>query len=203
LIAARPCRGFSFPGSASGKALHSLRVEHGGNVLKVEGVIIAVISHVEHSSVHFGRTNYHLQIPTELKRVAIRIGLQQDSLDSNQLKAFTRAVSCNIFAERFYPPSEDLETAAQSRKALYSIFASDTSNEHYFSQHITGDVVWVIKRARQLCEGRCFYLTRDGMPGLAPLATIEGDIVTVLMGCEYPIILWLTKEGNYKVVGQA
>lgn len=35
------------------------------------------------------------------------------------------------------------------------------------------------------------------------MAAIEGDIVVVLIGCDYPMILRPTKEGNYKFVGQA
>jgi len=53
------------------------------------------------------------------------------------------------------------------------------------------------------CGGRSFYVSKDGIPGLAPLATKPGDIVTILLGLDSPMILRPTDEGDYKVVGEA
>jgi hypothetical protein len=56
---------------------------------------------------------------------------------------------------------------------------------------------------QNVCKGRSFYLTEDGICGLAPLQTNQGDIVTVLLGCQSPIVLRPTTDGRYKVIGQA
>ena len=56
---------------------------------------------------------------------------------------------------------------------------------------------------RHNCQGRSLFLTKEGVPGLGPLAAKEGDIVTVLLGSMSAMILRPTQEGNYKLVGEA
>jgi hypothetical protein len=70
-MVARPCDSLFAHGSASAKTLRSLGVEHGGSVLKVEGVAVAVIHHVEPFFACLAITNDILQVATELKRVAL------------------------------------------------------------------------------------------------------------------------------------
>lgn len=46
-------------------------------------------------------------------------------------------------------------------------------------------------------------MTRDGAPGLAPMAATPGDVVSVLLGCNIAMILRPTKTGYYEVIGEA
>lgn len=52
-------------------------------------------------------------------------------------------------------------------------------------------------------SGRRFFVTRDGMIGIGPLAAEEGDIVVVLFGGSVPFILRPYGDGqHYRVVGE-
>lgn len=179
---------------ASSNTIHTLLIDSLGKVLKVEGIAAAVIEQVEPFSVH----NVSLKdAMAELKRIARRMGLQGPAVQSRQFKAFARAASANRYAERCYPPRDNIPTAAQSEMALHDILEPDTNHD------LTGFHASKMRASRQFCQGRSSYLTEDGVPGLGPLAAKEGDIVTVLLGSGSAMILRPTQEGNYKLVGEA
>lgn len=57
-------------------------------------------------------------------------------------------------------------------------------------------------------KGRCFFTTKEGYIGLAPFGTQAGDIVTVILGCDHPVVLRKAPVSNtaadgtrWKVVG--
>lgn len=56
---------------------------------------------------------------------------------------------------------------------------------------------------RHFCKGRTFYVADNGACGIAPLAAKQGDIVTVLLGCNAPMILRPYTNGSYKLIGEA
>jgi hypothetical protein len=175
---------------ASNYTRHTWTVDHQGSILKVEGVIIAMIEEVEPMLAFLELSTRDEKID-ELKRIAEKSGFQKAPSQSNRLKAFTRALSSGYFAERIYPAGVHIPTTAQSEEALVDVLQGFEINDN----------VW--ENIRYGCQGRSFYLTQDGAPGLAPVAARPGDHVTVLIGCSTPMVLRPTKEGNYKVVGEA
>lgn len=183
----RPCY-------ASSNTIHTLLIDSVGKVLKVEGIAVAVIEQVEPFSVHSTSMNDTM---VELKRIARWMGLQGPAVQSRQFKALARAASGNRYAERFYPPRDGFPTAAQSEMVLHDILEPDINND------LDGFRASALDGFRHNCQGRSFYLTKDGVPGLGPLAAKEGDIVTVLLGSMSAMILRPTQEGNYKLVGEA
>jgi len=52
---------------------------------------------------------------------------------------------------------------------------------------------------RDLAGGKLFFLTDDRYMGLAPLDTIEGDRVCVILGCSVPFIVRPTADGWIQV----
>jgi hypothetical protein len=46
-------------------------------------------------------------------------------------------------------------------------------------------------------------VAEGGSCGLAPLAALPGDIVTILLGCRSAMVLRPTSVGKYKVIGEA
>lgn len=175
--------------SASSNTDHSLPIGDGQRILKVDGVTIALIQEVE-PLLAFYPTYANKERISELKAIAIRTGFQADSFKSDQHRAFTRAVCVNCFSERTLPPQSFLRSAQQSAEAVYGMITSETNNHP------------VITHIQHICRGRSFYVTKDGIPGLGPLATKQGDIVTILLGSDSPMILRPTADGNYKVIGE-
>jgi hypothetical protein len=192
-MVARPCNVLP-PCYASSSSIHTLQIDTLGKVLKVEGIAAAVIEQVEPFLVC--NPSMHDTI-AELKRIAKRMGLQGAAVQSRQFKAFARTASANCYAEQYYPLRDGVPTAAQSEMVLHDILESDTIN------NLAGFQASTLVIFRHNCQGRSLFLTKDGVPGLGPLAAKEGDIVTVLLGSLPAMILRPTQEGNYKLVGEA
>jgi hypothetical protein len=190
---ARPCNLLPLC-YASSNSIHTLQINSLGKVLKVEGIAAAVIEQVEPFSVQNTSLNDTI---AELKRIARKMGLQGAAVQSRQFKAFTRAASANRYSERYYPPRDGVPTAEQSEMVLHDILEPDTINA------LPGFQASTLVAFRHNCQGRSLFLTKDGAPGLGPLAAKEGDIVTVLLGSMSAMILRPTQEGNYKLVGEA
>ena len=140
------------------------------------------------------------EVIIELKRIATRIGFSGTAFQSRRHKAFTRTVSLNYFAEQFSIPVDYLPSVKQSEKSLFGVLMSGTNNYLEGSQD---DLEFVLRSIKGACQGRSFYMTKEMVPGLGPLGTQPGDIATVLLGCNDPIMLRPTKDGSYKVVGHA
>jgi hypothetical protein len=201
-MVARPCNSIN-PGGASSESLYSLIIEHGKRILKVEGVVVAVIQEVD--PILLPHTSEPLvdEVIIELNRIATWAGFQGAASQGHRhevFQAFTRAVCSNNFVERRSPSVDYLPSARQSEKIISGSLISDTNNDLESSQH---DLDLVVAAIRTACKGRSFYMTKDMVPGLGPFSTKPGDHVTVLLGCNYPMVLRPTKDGSYKVVGQA
>jgi hypothetical protein len=54
------------------------------------------------------------------------------------------------------------------------------------------------RRVAASAHGRQFFITHQGRLGLAPIDAKEGDIVCVLLGCVFPVVL--RREGNHHAV---
>jgi hypothetical protein len=169
------------------------------NILKVEGVVVAGIRQVE-PMLFSQNVSGEIEVIRGLSVIATSIGFRGVPFQSHRHKAFSRAICGNYFGNRTSPVQSSVPSAAEGEAAAYKILTSDT-NEDF-------GAVWESPRRelvciRYACEGRSFYLTEDGICGLAPLLANQGDIVTVLLGCRSPIVLRPTIVGRYKVVGEA
>ncbi|RDW72907.1 hypothetical protein BP6252_06814 [Coleophoma cylindrospora] len=51
--------------------------------------------------------------------------------------------------------------------------------------------------------GRPFFMTEKGYYGIGPPGTQEGDCVSVLLGCDFPLLLRPTSKAMFHVVGSA
>jgi hypothetical protein len=163
---------------------------------------VAVIQEVDPLLLPHTPASLDDEVIIELNRIVTRAGFQGAAFQSHRhkvFKAFTRPVSSNKFVERLSPPVDYLPGVKQSEKPLFGILMLDTNNDLEGSQHGLDLVLRCITSA---CTGRSFYMTKEIVPGLAPLGTKPGDQTTVLLGCNDPIILRPTKDGSYKVVGQ-
>jgi hypothetical protein len=57
-------------------------------------------------------------------------------------------------------------------------------------------------QASTFMNRRRFFISSDGIVGLAPWDATEGDIIAVLLGCQQPVVL-REVNGYYKLIGEA
>jgi hypothetical protein len=184
---------------ASSNSLHCLLVEHGSSILKVEGVIVALIKQVE-PMLFFEDEFSRKDEVRGLMALADRIGFRRVPFQSPQHKAFTRTISGYNFRERLSTDRPWIPTVAQSEAAVYGILTTDIDDKLGWKDP---DFNPVMDNCRYSCQGRSFYVADNGACGLAPLAAKQGDIVTVLLGCDTAMILHPNADGSYKLVGAA
>jgi hypothetical protein len=170
------------------------------NILKVEGVVVAGIRQVEPMLFFQNISRENEKEVRGLSDIARSIGFRSVPFQSRQHKAFSRTICGNYFGDRISPVHSSVVSAAEGEAAAYEILTSDMGEDLGAVWESFGrQLVWI----RDVCKGRAFYLTENGICGLAPLLANQGDIVTVLLGCQSPIVLRPTIDGRYKVVGEA
>ncbi|CZR66919.1 uncharacterized protein PAC_16820 [Phialocephala subalpina] len=198
-IAPRLCNRFP-SSSASSETNHTLPANLQGSILKVEGTAVAVVWEVEPMLSFSNPKASTKDRIKELMTISTLAGFRGASFQSHQHKAFTRAICCNCFSEQYSPAPTYYPTLARSEEAVHRILTSDIDNELGWNQP---DFTSILNYVRFACAGRSFYMTQDGICGLAPLHAKKGDVVTVLLGCNSPMVLRPTTEGTYKLVGEA
>jgi hypothetical protein len=184
---------------ASSSSLHCLPIEHGSSILKVEGVIVALIKQVEPMAFFEDEFNREDEV-RGLTALADKIGFRRIPFQSPQHKAFTRTISGSDFRDRLSTDRPWMPTVTQSEAAVYRILTTDIDDKLGWQDP---DFNQVMNNCRYSCKGRSFYVADDGACGLAPLAAKQGDIVTALLGCDTPMILRSNADGSYKLVGAA
>ncbi|KAL8865534.1 MAG: hypothetical protein Q9174_006834 [Haloplaca sp. 1 TL-2023] len=80
---------------------------------------------------------------------------------------------------------------------LYTWSLSESTEPH----EMTSSSVLVIHVINSMINGRSLITTADGRLGLAPKGTVPGDTVTVVLGCDAPLVLRSTGELSCQVVG--
>jgi hypothetical protein len=186
--------------SASSGTSHRLPINHSGNILKLEGVKVAEIWDV------IPILSFNLpyvknkEVVRELMATATRTCFRGASFRSPKHKSFTRTLCANFFTDRVLPPHPQVPTTEQSEAIVHRILTSDIDDQPGWGED---DVEHVLPSIRRFCKGRALYMTDDGIPGLAPPTAKEGDIITVMLGCDSPIILRPTQDGSYKFIGEA
>lgn len=115
--------------------------------------------------------------------------------DQNQsmLDAYCRTFTRDCFFETWYPAGHSMsgnkkEPFDQLKGALLKIWSMD---EELTELHNLAKDPLIEKfiRASYCCLETCFFCTKDGYIGLAPPDIELGDIISVILGCDYPVIL--------------
>ncbi|TVY78509.1 hypothetical protein LSUE1_G007190, partial [Lachnellula suecica] len=119
--------------------------------------------------------------------------------------AFGRAISCGnwMFEEdsiyermlwvMYEHPAEDLvDTPFLERELLEGFEQEFISGKE--QQAVVINVAMTMNRRR-------FFVSKSGMLGLAPWNAVEGDLLCVLLGCRFPVVLRRV-EGGYILVGE-
>lgn len=126
----------------------------------------------------------------------------------SMMDAYCRTFAGDVFRENKTPPDPQQLTFDQAKEALKKIWSMDEDWTGYEDLKEDTLVNRFIEACIDCTRGRCFFTTEDGYIGLAPLETQAGDIISVILGCQFPIILRKdpassenSDETRWKVVG--
>jgi Heterokaryon incompatibility protein (HET) len=59
-----------------------------------------------------------------------------------------------------------------------------------------------VKNISEMMRGRCFFVSSSKLIGLAPKRTVKGDMICVLLGCSFPVIL-RKQSDHFILIGAA
>jgi len=153
-----------------------------------------------------------------------------DGYSDETLKAITRALGMGCFLntiERlfrvpWYPPrsiyeeywkwstlfqSRDFERWDNFRRYNQDFCIGDQKFRNFFSQ--LGERDWNLcsalrgmRLALLSLNHRALIATRTSCVGLAPVETRPGDVVAILLGCRWPVVLRPCNDSLYQVIGE-
>ena len=125
--------------------------------------------------------------------------------DEDVLKRCLRTLTGGVSKDMSWPPGTTLPDLARVKEELVSFRRTDGSFDWTRLLETAGkDMRSYLNVTNGLTRGRAFFSARDGKFGLAPRDTCKGDIVCIVLGCRYPIVLRpaLSNGKSYQVVGE-
>jgi hypothetical protein len=166
--------------------------------LQVSGISITTISEVESFTMPISGPLSSQQLISALRNIVTRFGMREKLLQSNVVRQnFCKVITVGRFAETIEPPSSRFPTLEQETAALHHILTNSNSSLLPFEEDF-------YRYANSFCQARVFFTTPDGRFGIAPMTAQSGDIITVLLGSNTPMILRpMTEDSSYTVVGEA
>jgi hypothetical protein len=161
----------------------------GDKTIRVTGVRVAEIETIIKYEFEISDWTYD-QLIAILRRVRPTTD-PCDALESPELghlEKYCRCFAGDGFSDDFVPPRADKPRFGDSMKDLEMIWSSDakwndiTGLTDNFATHYA-------TRCASLLHGRCLFKATGGHFGLAPANTRKGDVVCVLLGCRFPVVL--------------
>ncbi|KAI4257074.1 MAG: hypothetical protein LQ352_001788 [Teloschistes flavicans] len=171
------------------------RTSPDSNVLRVTGMHVTTVKTAKKL---WSRPESDQDIITSaymLRDLMVSLGLHQTYIaGGNMIEAFCRTIRTGIFADFHIPPLPMAPPAFSTLKDSFVKFIYEHTDpvEPRFAKNIVTKVL----------DNRAFLTTREGYIGLAPEAARPGDEVWIVLGCQSPLLLRATREGEYEVVGE-
>lgn len=184
----------------------------GDRVLRVSGILIDKIESIQdlYNYVDNGPVKSAATLVDYIWRCYPGNNRIDSPYDGNQsmMDAYCRTFAGDAFRENKIPPDPKQLTFDQAKEALKQIWSMDEDWTGYEDLVEDPLVRRFIEECTSCTRGRCFFTTEDGYIGLAPLETQAGDIISVILGCQFPIALRMdpassanSDETRWKVVG--
>ncbi|KAF2451743.1 HET-domain-containing protein [Karstenula rhodostoma CBS 690.94] len=99
------------------------------------------------------------------------------------------------FSESFLPPRGDRSSLDDCMKYLETVWSTEKSFDD-IQDMFTLSVRECQAELVSDWQGRCIFKAGNDYIGLAPLGTRQGDIVCILLGCRYPVVLRAFQENQ-------
>lgn len=108
----------------------------------------------------------------------------------NQIvEKYCRTFVCDEFSENWIPSHFSNPDFKQSKMYLEMIWSNE-KDENGGPADIDYDMgISYLNYCQNCFVGCCFFSTADGYIGLAPKGTRTGDVICVLLGCRFPVVL--------------
>lgn len=103
--------------------------------------------------------------------------------------AYCRTLSGGVFREDWDAPDYKHQTFDDAKEALKKIWSVEEDYTGHEDVRTDPLAQTFLKTCGFWTFGRCFFTTESGYIGLAPVGTEPGDIITVILGCRFPVIL--------------
>jgi hypothetical protein len=157
--------------------------------IRVTGMNMAQIQNITEYEFNISDWTYDdlLEILRKVRPTADSVN-NQDTSALSSLEKYCRCFAGDSFSNDFVPPRAEKPRFEDGMRDLNIIWSSNarwndltglTSN---FATHYA-------TRCASLLHGRCLFTATDGHFGLAPANTQKGDMVCVLLGCRFPVVL--------------
>jgi hypothetical protein len=123
----------------------------------------------------------------------------QGRANPHQLEQHCRCMNSDIFRHDFLPPRDDRPDLTESMKDPQFIWSSEASWQELFFQENSNMSTFLAECVSHR-EGRSFVRATNGLFGHAPVGTQPSDLVSILFGCRFPVIL-RPLHSTWQVVG--
>lgn len=123
--------------------------------------------------------------------------------------AYCRELMADRFREVIHPAEKDLMITlsfSQAKRALTKMWEFDTRWDDHNALIQDPDVIALFNQGSHVVN-RCYFETVEGWQGVGPRNIRQGDIVCVILGCRFPLVLrrddWFSTstQDRWKVVG--
>ncbi len=174
--------------SASGYISSQAIIKENGKALTTPGVRAAQVA----LSTDF-QFNEDVCYPNEMLHIVRSLKPSPEELASeyksggSSLEAYCSTICTGRCAEGYSRPQPGL--ADRSMEQLCADLDTIWSTEGEFAD--LGDMEYyrILQGFHHYLVGRCFIKTNEGYIGLAPLGTQTGDIICIVLGCKFPVVL--------------
>lgn len=120
----------------------------------------------------------------------------------NRVDQYCRAIACDNFSDSYFPHRKDRADFESCRDLLDSMWSSPASS---IPQRYNGRDVLSLQQLRRYIFGRGLFVTDEGYVGLGPGGAQPGDLIAIVLGCRFPVVLRqaLSTDGEraWQVVG--
>ncbi|KAL8981348.1 MAG: hypothetical protein Q9205_003830 [Flavoplaca limonia] len=127
-------------------------------------------------------------------------GKEHSGSNLSKLHTLCLTLCAGSLAENYMPSHQGWP----SRKELndyYTCLNKWFSLESAEPLELCSSTLNVIRHINRMISGTMLFVTADGRLGLAPEATVSGDLVCVILGCHWPLILRPSNNSSHEVVG--
>ncbi|KAL8889084.1 MAG: hypothetical protein Q9215_003583 [Flavoplaca cf. flavocitrina] len=129
------------------------------------------------------------------------VGKEHSGSNLSKLHSLCLTLCARMFAEKHFPPDHGL-LSLKKFNDYYTCLYKWVSLESAEPPELCSSTLKVIRHINWMIKGKMLFVTADRRLGLAPEATVSGDLVCVILGCPCPLILRPSNNSSHEVVGE-
>jgi hypothetical protein len=172
------------------------------NEIRVAGVEAARVEQIVETADFGLKAEALLQILRNLQPSVQALAVLRGSFSSS-VESHCRALTVDRFSNICVPNDDTMPDLEATMEALGKFWSPDTADEVYVELETKHKQF--LYNLRSWTTGRCFFSATNGHVGLAPIGTQPGDVICVLLGYDFPVVLRAFSESRprstWQVVG--